>query len=639
MQSLCERIKCARDEIRNRKTEFPMPQIVPFDFAGTIREQCAFLKALVCCSKTAEEEYVFVKGELSGLGAIREEIASLKDRIATINMPAADNGDSLTDETEKGVTETRKQLYEFVSLLDGSVLKIGEKVDKLGEDLKSFKVVLFGRTKAGKSTVREALTQGAGETIGKGRQSTTKDVQWYDWQNLKVYDTPGILSTNDTNRSEGGIGDEESKALELLQEADVAIFMFASDNIETAELDYLKDVVQRGKSVLALLNVKADLTDYKTFLLRRKDKSVSLDVQKGHVGRIRESVKGHDVMIIPIHAQAAFFSRAKNNADVAAFFERYCDSGATKSALYELSHFGEIRKYLADNILTRGRVIRCQQIREYFINSIETFAGCHVEKIQKSVDSWRQIVEKTTASKDRVKKKAEFFAESIRSKVEMAAKADSVLDTYSIAYSAIDQGWNKDMISATWKQALESAMPKIPGPIVEGFLAEVKEEFEELMKDFDFIRDTYISDDDTSYSLPWSDMFKVGGFVAGCLSLAAAVGWIPGGGWVVGGLAALAAVLSIVAGWFKSKTTKIRELQEKLDSGLNNCIETLAKSMRGKCENELFPRIYAQYDAMLALQTGMLDMCKRFQAENQKLLDSAERNRKLMTKRIKEIGG
>ena len=639
MQSVCERIKCARDAVRNWKAEYPMPQIVPFDFVGTIREQCAFLKALVCCSKTAEEEYVFVKGELNSLGEIREEIASLKNRVATINMPAVDGEDSLTDETGRGVAETRKQLYDFVDLLEGSVLKIGEKVDKLGEDLKSFKVVLFGRTKAGKSTVREALTQGAGETIGKGRQSTTKEVQWYDWQNLKVYDTPGILSTNDTNRSEKGIGDEESKALELLQKADVAIFMFASDNIETAELEYLKDVVQRGKSVLALLNVKADLTDYKTFLLRRKDKSITTEAQKGHVGRIREAVKGHDVTIIPIHAQAAFFSRAKNNADVVAFFERYRDSGATKSALYELSHFGEIRKYLVDNILTRGRVIRCQQIREYFINSVETFAGSHVEKIQKSVDSWRQIVDKTMASKNRVKKKAEFFAESIRSKVEMAAKADSDLDTYSIAYSAIDQGWSKDTISATWKQALENAMPKIPGPIVEGFLSEVKEEFEELMKDFDFIRDTYISDDDTSYALPWSDMFKVGGFVAGCLSLAAAVGWIPGGGWVVGGLAALAAVLSMIAGLFKSKTTKIRELQEKLDSGLDNCIETVASSMRKKCESELFPRIYAQYDAMLALQTGMLDMCERFQAENQKLLGIAERNRKLMTKRIKEIGG
>lgn len=637
MQGLCERIRCARDAVSNMSAKYSMPMIVPFDFAGTIREQCEFLNALVSCSKTAEEEYGFVKGELDKLSDVRDEIAELKEHIPSVNMPSVDGEDEITGQTEKGVAETRKQLYDFADILDGSVTKIGEKVEKLGEDLKSFKVVLFGRTKAGKSTVREALTQGAGETIGKGRQSTTKEVQWYDWQNLKVYDTPGILSTNDTNRGESGIGDEEAKALELLQEADVAIFMFASDNIETAELDYLKDVVKRGKNVLALLNVKADLTDYKTFLLRKKDKSITLEKQSGHVGRIRDAVKGHDVTIIPIHAQAAFFSRAKNNSDVSTFFDQYFEAGATKTALYELSRFGEIRRYLAENILTRGRVIRCQQIREYFINHIETFAGSHVDKIQKSVDSWQQIVDKTKSSKRRVMNKSKAFLKAIPTKLEAAAKAE--IDTYSIAYEAIDEDWSKDTISETWQETLEKVMPKLPGPIVSEFLSDVKDEFEELMRGFDFIRDTYISDDDTSYSLPWSDMFKMGGFVAGCLSFAAMVGRIPGGGWVVGGLAALAAALGWLASWFKSKTTKIRELREKLDEGLESCINSVAESMQEKCETEMFPQIFGQYDAMLSLQTGMLKMCQNFQAVNQKLLDTAEHNRKRMEKRIKEIGG
>ena len=637
MQSICDCIRCARDAVNAMTVRFSMPTLVPLDFAGTIREQCEFLKALVSCSKTAEDEYKFVKGELDGLRKVREEIACLKQHIHSVQMSSINGEEKITDETGKGIVETRKQLYDFADRLDGNVVQIAEKVEKLGEDLKSFKVVLFGRTKAGKSTVREALTQGAGETIGKGRQSTTKEVKWYDWQNLKVYDTPGILSTNDTNREESGIGDEEAKALELLQQADVAIFMFASDNIETAELDYLKDVVERGKNVLVLLNVKADLTDYKMFLLRGKDKTVTLDKQSGHVKRIRDVVRGHDVAIVPIHAQAAFFSRAKNNPDVTHFFERYFEIGATKTALYDLSHFGEIRRYLVDNILKQGRIIRCRQIREYFISNIEKFAGEYVERIKKSVDSWQQMVNKTKASKKRVTNKANMFARSIPSKLEMAAKAE--IDTYDIAYRAIEQGWSKDTISETWKRKLEDVFPKLPGPIVEEFLNEVKDEFSELMKGFDFIQATYISDDDTSYSLPWSDMFKVGSFVAGCFSFAAAVGWIPGGGWVVGGLAALAAVLSMIAGWFKSKTTKIRELQEKLDDGLENCIDSIAKSMIDKCESEMFPRIFGQYDAMLSLQKGMLKMCQRFQSENQGLLDIAEHNRKLMEDKIKEMRG
>lgn len=389
MQSICECIKCARDAVCEMTAKFSMPKIVPIDFAGTIREQCEFLKALVSCSKTAEDEYRFVKGELDGVCKVREAVAELKLDIHSVQMPCIDGDDKTEDETGKGIAETQRQLHDFADRLDDNVTQITEKIEKLGDDLKSFKVVLFGRTKAGKSTVREALTQGAGTTIGKGRQSTTKEVQWYDWQNLKVYDTPGILSTNDTNRKEAGIGDEESKALDLLQRADVAIFMFASDNIETAELDYLKDVVERGKNVLALLNVKADLTDYKMFILRGKDKTITLDKQSGHVKRIRDAVGGHDVAIVAIHAQAAFFSRAKNNPDVTHFFERYQGDGATKTALYDLSHFGEIRRYLVENILTQGRIIRCQQIREYFINTIEKFAGGYVERIDKSVDFWR----------------------------------------------------------------------------------------------------------------------------------------------------------------------------------------------------------------------------------------------------------
>jgi len=637
MQSICECIKCARDAVCEMTVKFSMPKIVPIDFAGTIREQCEFLKALVSCSKTAEDEYRFVKGELDGVCKVQEAVAELKLDIHSVQMPCIDGDDKTEDETGKGIAETQRQLHDFADRLDDNVTQITEKIEKLGDDLKSFKVVLFGRTKAGKSTVREALTQGAGTTIGKGRQSTTKEVQWYDWQNLKVYDTPGILSTNDTNRKEAGIGDEESKALDLLQRADVAIFMFASDNIETAELDYLKDVVERGKNVLALLNVKADLTDYKMFILRGKDKTITLDKQSGHVKRIRDAVGGHDVAIVAIHAQAAFFSRAKNNPDVTHFFERYQGDAATKTALYDLSHFGEIRRYLVENILTQGRIIRCQQIREYFINTIEKFAGGYIERIDKSVDFWRQTVDKTNASKKRIMKKVNMFAGSIPSKLEMAAKAE--IDTYDIAYRAIDQGWGRDTISETWKRKLEDVIPKLPGSIFDELLNEVKDELSELMKGFDFIQDTYISDDDTSYSLPWSDMFKVGSFVTSCLSLAMSVGWIPGGGWVAGGLAVLAAFFGMIAGWFKSKTTKIRELQEKLDIGLKCCIDSVAESMVDRCKEEMFPRIFRQYDAMLTLQKGMLKMCQRFQAENQKLLDIAEHNRKLMEKRIKEIRG
>jgi len=51
----------------------------------------------------------------------------------------------------------------------------------------TFSVCLFGRTNAGKSTLREAITGGDGSTIGQGEQRTTQEVTTYDWEGIKGY--------------------------------------------------------------------------------------------------------------------------------------------------------------------------------------------------------------------------------------------------------------------------------------------------------------------------------------------------------------------------------------------------------------------------------------------------------------------
>lgn len=81
-----------------------------------------------------------------------------------------------------------------------------------------FTICLFGRTKAGKSTTMEALTNGSGETIGKGRQNTTKDVREYQWRELLVIDTPGIDAMERMNAL-------ESMALSYADESDLVAFL------------------------------------------------------------------------------------------------------------------------------------------------------------------------------------------------------------------------------------------------------------------------------------------------------------------------------------------------------------------------------------------------------------------------------
>jgi len=637
MRKLRDIIRDSRAAVAELPVEFQMPRFVALDFAGTVREQCEFLHALVECSKVAEDEYAFVTKEVSSLSPLKGEVSALRSRIVDVDMPVCPGEEALAEETKAGIAHTREELVRFAELLDENLAEINRRSEALRDDLRDFTVVLFGRTKAGKSTVREALSQGSGETIGKGGQSTTKTVNRYEWQNLCIWDTPGILSVKDTDKDAAGIGIEERLACELLDKADVAIFLFATDNIETAELDYLSKVVQRGKNVLVLLNVKADMSDYKAFLLRRKDKSISVEQQSGHIDRVKEALGTRHAEIIPVHAQAAFFSRARGNPDVDAFFVRNADSGATKSGLYALSRFGDIRHYLVENIRQRGRAIRCQQIRETFVSSVETFAGSNGEKIAAAVNNWSQIVDKTEKSLAKVRRQSAVFASSIHDKLDVAAKAS--IDTYAIAYDCIEYGLGKGELKDRWENTLKEVMPTLPGPIVEEFLGEVQGELESLMADFDFIRHTYFSDDDTAYSLPWGDMFKIGGFVSGCLATAALVGWIPGGGWVVGGLAVLGAALGFLAGLFKSKTTKIRELKEKFDASLDNCVSAVSASVREKCERELFVAIFRKYESMLHLQKGMREMCEEFGKLNGKLLSCAEDNRCQMRRRITELGG
>lgn len=109
--------------------------------------------------------------------------------------------------------KVRSALYDFsnspcyspeaTSLLEGQLSDIEqaflnlsfafqEDLENLRSNMSKFSITLFGRTMAGKSTLMEILTEGNGETIGKGAQRTTRDIRKYTWNELEITDVPGI---------------------------------------------------------------------------------------------------------------------------------------------------------------------------------------------------------------------------------------------------------------------------------------------------------------------------------------------------------------------------------------------------------------------------------------------------------------
>ena len=114
--------------------------------------------------------------------------------------------------------------------------------------LGNFSITLFGRTMTGKSTLMEILTEGNGDTIGKGAQRATRDTRQYEWNGLKILDVPGVAAY-------GGTRDEQV-AYEAARQADLILFLITDDAPQPAEAEHLAELRRTGNPVLGICNVK-----------------------------------------------------------------------------------------------------------------------------------------------------------------------------------------------------------------------------------------------------------------------------------------------------------------------------------------------------------------------------------------------
>lgn len=230
---------------------------------------------------------------------------------------------NLTHEKSSSNFEFSRVLEEIESTLHD---EISDKLDKLEESLRTqrqhlskFTVVLFGRTKAGKSTLREALTKGDGSTIGKGLQRTTRDIKEYYWNGLRLFDTPGI---------EAYQGDEDKqKAQKIACESDMVIFLASDDSMQPDEFAQMAWVQDINKYFFIVLNTKyiekniEDPKRLKRFIQKLKSEVFDeqrLSEHKRHIcSQVKSCIGLKQIEIICIHAHAAFLSSTPEYADYA----------------------------------------------------------------------------------------------------------------------------------------------------------------------------------------------------------------------------------------------------------------------------------------------------------------------------------
>jgi len=407
-----------------------------------------YVEALNECKEVAEKQAHYVSKKLSNLKNI------LRDSNENLNL-FTDQAKAMEDLKDESLTSVLDNLNQTISEnLSTGITNIENSIDRKKEHLSTFTVTLFGRTKAGKSTIREALTNGDGESIGKGAQRTTRDIKEYYWNNLRIIDTPGISAYE---------GEEDVRIAEsIIDESDLILFLVTNDSIQETEFEKLVQLKSQNKPIIILLNVKVDIDDeiFREIFLNEYRDVVSLNGQAGHVERIREYSKKYlgnsNIEIVPIHALSAFKSTK-------------VEDKVLRRELYNASNINKVKFMLRELIVNQGKQKRVLSFRDdyiYYLRSLENIYWSSYKEIKPRI---RYIQSKHNEIKKWFGEFKNKGFETIEGEVlqiftQLASEVDSFVDNYAGDKNA-EKVWNgkvesykiQEKINKIYKDLFEEA--------------------------------------------------------------------------------------------------------------------------------------------------------------------------------------
>jgi tRNA U34 5-carboxymethylaminomethyl modifying GTPase MnmE/TrmE len=513
--------------------------------------QVEFEEALRKCSEIANSAYnrssIYARKIESAIKKLNSYIIAINHEI--LNKKGADKFQFAT---------TLKQIQSDIKTLsEDSLEDLVISLDKKRKHLKNFTVALFGRTKAGKSTLRETLTRGNGSTIGKGSQRTTRDVKEYSWEGLRLLDTPGI---------EAYKGDDDTqKANEIIDQSDIVLFLTSDDSVQPGEFQAMAQLQQINKYFAVILNVKHDISnnleDLKMFIdipeiVFDEDR---LSQHKNHIqSHIKEYLNLDNVDIVPIHAQAGFLSTQ-------AEYQEY------SSQLWELSKIEELYSLIAYQIYTHGKNLRLSTFAdslEYFINSINQKLAAAKSQLSVQLNfmehKQREIEKIFAEIKKEGDRKLKDKCDSLYDLIEN--QIGNFVDNYSdMDINRRQREWKRIVNEKNIEETMKSCREAIFSDLREK-LQEFEQEYEYDLKNIQIdmaMNFQDINKDDTGKWIKWGGV-AVGAVGAVC---AIATNWWNPIGWTVATTLSAAAVNT--AGDWKSKEDDKnykKDIQEEKDS-------------------------------------------------------------------------
>lgn len=545
-------------------------------------------------------------------------LQALSDFEKAVGASAIDNSSKQTTAAGRKAVEAFSASYdalrkELDSVTGRYTSKLNAAFSDLEQDARFVTIMLFGRTRAGKSTTMEALTGGEGATIGVGKQHTTTQTKAYFFPNgedggaplrpaLRIVDTPGI---------EGYAGDDLALMAEgYVERADQVLFLLTDDKATSAELEHFGKIHLQGKAVTVLLNIKSSdddldlLTDDPSLVF----KSVEIE---GHTRRISGYLERRFNMrtprIIPYHARAAWMARS-TRSDV-------CPPGIARERLLAESRFNEIEAHILHFIQEDALPARIRAPREL----LNQYLWPLKDDLRPFVHEFQELINTLDALCLRLERGTEKARKRIAARFPLIrARFQAVNDAIpGLVDSVITLKGNGAALGRKWSELLESHGVREAVP---WFLAEASNDFERELSEqvrtakFDFELsgasglgaklDQY-HEKDTEFS---QQRYVRAGVRAGTATVASGLtGWAITNFWNPTGWLALAgaAVLTIGAGLAGEALG--REVTDRMENRSKNNM----RAARDSIITDLRERLWSDYDKVRQRCGDWLDSTKQ----------------------------
>ena len=479
-----------------------------------------------------------------------------------------------------------KQLVEIGDSFNRLSFAFKEDLQNLRENLSKFSITLFGRTMAGKSTLMEILTEGDGSSIGKGSQRTTRDIRKYPWNGLEITDVPGIGAFKGE--------DDEQIAFEAAKTADLILFLITDDAPQIAEAECFSRIVNLGKPIICIMNVKVSIAENKSMKLALRDVNKRFDMER--LDKIRNQFLSFSeqfgqtwthIPFVYVHLKSAYAALKTEDVEKSKSF-------------YEVSRIDFLKRRIVEQVKTKGEFYRIKTFIDIISNPILESMENLLEQSQVNSTQGRMILAKKRQLadwKDVFKRdgKAQISSLIVKIKSELNGEIASFAEDHFDDKNA-DKAWSKLLksrrIEVRCQELLEDLEIKSNDKL--------EEIYREITNELKFVT-TFEGDKslrmhkilDGKKLWDWSSIAIGGG-----LSIAAGVAYLVGAaaagplGW-----ATLAVSVIGVGGSFLFKSREKKEfeartrLEKKLRENVGQICATLEKQMNKNLDSLVSVRI------------------------------------------------